>query len=498
MERRIFMKQKNLILVDKTKLQKDEAGNYILPANAEFEITPQMWMQAYALCPLDGRYQYIREDLAPYFSDFALTKYRVKVETQWLIVLICNLDESEILKEFNFPEVCSNIARIADDFNERDYFRAKEIEKINNHDVKSVEIFVAEKLQEIGFDDVESFVHFGCTSEDITNPAYAMMIQEALMDVWIPAAEKLIDELCKITVENTETAMPAHTHGQLATPTTVGKEFLNFIYRLRKSLEHLQLINTRAKFNGATGNYAAVSIAFPTVDWEEMSKGMIETLDVEFNPVTTQIESHDYMCHILDGIRHFNNVMLGLDWDMWSYISRDYLKLLVVAAEVGSSTMPQKVNPINFENSVSNVDTSNSLAVGLSNKLPVSRMQRDLSDSSSLRNWGMVLGYSLLAIKSATKGLKRVDVNKEKLQAELLDEWSVIGEAVQTMCRKYGVTDGYDQLKKLTRGKHITKEIMQEFIKSQTVFSEEDRDRLLALTPETYTGLASKIVKKYL
>ena len=271
------------------------------------------------------------------------------------------------------------ILAIYENFSDSSYVRIKEIEAITNHDVKSVELFVAENLKEIGMDNLVSFVHIGCTSEYITNSSYSNMIASALREVWIPAAERLIDSISEIAIEHADTAMLAHTHGQPATPTTVGKEFTVYVYRLRQSLENIKSIKTRAKFNGAIGNYAAISVAFPNSNWLVLSKCLIEDyLGLDFNPVTTQIESHDYICHIADGIHHFNNVLLDFDLDMWLYISMEYFKQIAVKTEVGSSTMPHKVNPIRFENSEANIDMSNAIFIALSNKLPSSRMQRDL------------------------------------------------------------------------------------------------------------------------
>ncbi len=492
------MEQNNLIVIDKAMLREDANGNLVLPKQPR-EISVRDYMQAYALCPLDGRYIEIQEELAPYFSDLALTKYRVKVAVEWVIHLIQNVHESATLQSFNFSDVIGKIRSIAEDFSENDYFRTKEIESLTHHDVKAVELLVAEKIADLGLDKLISFVHFGCTSEDVTNPAYGMMIQDALARVWFPTADRLIEKLYQLAKEHATTAMPAHTHGQLATPTTFGKEMAVFFARMHCAYMRIRMDAPTAKCNGATGNYAAAAFAFPDEDWDAIAQRLIvDKLELEFNPLTTQIEGHDYMSNIMDDIRQFNNVLLDFNWDMWSYISRDYLKQLVVASEVGSSTMPQKVNPTKFENSISNVETSNSLAVGLSNKLPVSRMQRDLTDSSSKRNLGMVFGYSLLAIESAIAGLERINVNAEKMKQELQDEWSVLGEAVQTMLRKYGVTDAYDQLKAFTRGKHITKEVMHGFIETLDILSAEDKERLLALTPEMYTGLADKLVQKYI
>lgn len=451
-----------------------------------------------ALCPLDGRYSQIGKKLAPYFSEYALVKNRVKVEVNWLVYLIENLEDSEILDDFDMNRI-PDIIHIYEEFSDSSFMRVKEIESVTNHDVKAVEIFVTEKLKEMGLDSLVSFVHIGCTSEDITNPSYANMIKSALEEVWIPAAEKLIATISGIAAQHVDTAMLAHTHGQPATPTTVGKEMTVYVYRLRKSLDNLKAIKPQAKFNGATGNYAAISMAFPYENWPDMSRIFIENyLGLKFNPVTTQIESHDYICHIADGVRHFNNVLLDFDLDMWMYISMDYFKQIPVKTEVGSSTMPHKVNPIRFENSEANIDMSNSIFMALSNKLPRSRMQRDLSDSSSQRNIGIAFGYSLQAIEQTIGGLKKVAVNEAKISADLDSKWEVLAEPIQTVLRKYGIPDAYNQLKELTRGKEISKEAIQEFIKSLDVISLEDKARLLELTPSTYVGLAGRIVKEYL
>ena len=426
------------------------------------------------LCPLDGRYSQISEKLAPYFSEYALVKNRVRIEVMWLRFLLENVKGSDILDTFDMNRL-PEIMAIYDDFSGASYVRVKEIEAVTNHDVKAVELFVAEKLKEMGFDNLVSFVHIGCTSEDISNLSYATMISGALSTVWIPAAEELIDSIAKIAINHAHTSMLAHTHGQPATPTTVGKEMMVYVHRLR------------------------ISVAFPNEDWHELSRIFVEAvLKLNFNPVTTQIENHDYICHIADGIRHFNNILLDFDVDMWLYISMDYFKQLVVSTEVGSSTMPHKVNPIRFENSESNIDMSNAIFMALSNKLSRSRMQRDLSDSSSQRNIGLGFGYSLQAINQTIGGLKKVDVNVEKLSADLAERWEVLAEPIQTILRKYGIPDAYNQLKKLTRGKNISKDAIQDFIKSLDVLSDEDKSTLLNLTPSKYIGLASKIVESEL
>jgi len=449
-------------------------------------------MEHLALGPLDGRYSEIRDKLSPYFSEYALTKNRVWVEINWLISLIDTLEE---LKNFD-KEIIKNIYN---NFNEEDYFKVKEIEKITKHDVKAVELFVGEKLKEVNLNDLISFVHIGCTSEDINNTAYANMIKSALNEVWKTEANKLIDKISEMAEKNKNIPMLAHTHGQPATPTTVGKEFAVFLHRFKRVLNQIDSIKICSKFNGATGNYSAISVAYPEYNWQELSKTFVEKyLGLEFNPVTTQIESHDYIVEVADSIRHFNNILLDLDVDMWIYISKEYFKQVAIKGEVGSSTMPHKVNPIKFENSEANVDMSNAILVALSNKLPRSRMQRDLSDSSTQRNIGLGFGYSLQAIKQTTDALNRVSVNEEKLANELNNRWELLAEPIQTILRKYKIPDAYNTLKELTRGKSISKEDIQEFILSLDILSQEDKDTLLNLTPEKYIGKAEYIVENEL
>ena len=481
-------------LVDETSWRKDMAGNLKLPTFPE-ATAETISAEHLALGPLDGRYSQIGKKLAPYFSEYALVKNRVKVEVMWLKFLLENVNGSDILDAFDMDRL-SEILAIYENFSDSSFVRIKEIEAVTNHDVKSVELFVAEKLKEMEMNSLISFVHIGCTSEDITNPSYSNMISTALKEVWIPAAEKLIDSISNIAIEHADTAMLAHTHGQPATPTTVGKELTVYAYRLKKSLENVKSIKTRAKFNGATGNYAAISVAFPKENWSVLSKLFIEEyLGLDFNPVTTQIESHDYICHILDGIRHFNNVLRDFDLDMWLYISMDYFKQIAVKTEVGSSTMPHKVNPIRFENSEANIKIGNGICSVLSDELPRSRMQRDLSDSSLQRNIGLAFGYSLQAIEQTIGGLKKVAVNDAKISADLDSKWEVLAEPIQTILRKYGIPDAYNQLKELTRGKDVSKEAIHEFIKTLDVLSDEDRRTLLELTPSSYIGLATKIVE---
>ena len=450
--------------------------------------------ESMTLCPIDGRYAGIKDALAPYFSEYALVKYRVFVEIQWLKFLIENID-NDILKRFDQSKM-NQIEAIANDFDEAAFAKIKEIEATTRHDVKAVEYYIGNTLKEMGYDYLISFVHIGCTSEDINNTSYACMIKHGLKDVWLKKANEVVDAMNKWASEHSDDAMLAHTHGQPATPTTIGKEFKVYAYRFASSIENVENIQIKAKFNGATGNYSAILTAFPNIDWPSMAKRFVEEyLGLTFNPLTTQIESHDYTCHILDGIRHFNNVLMDLDVDMWLYISMEYFKQIPVQGEVGSSTMPHKVNPIRFENSEANADMSNNICVALSNKLPKSRMQRDLSDSSSQRNLGLAFGYSLQAMNETLNGLAKCVVNKEKLAADLNEKWEVLAEPIQTMLRKYGVPDAYDTLKALTRGKSISKEDILKFVESLDVLSDEDRETLVNMTPASYIGKASELAK---
>ena len=446
------------------------------------------------LCPLDGRYSGVKDALGEYFSEYALVKYRVFVEIQWLKFLIENV-ESDVLAKFDLQDM-DKLTTISSEFNYDSFARIKEIENTTRHDVKAVEYFIDEKVDALGFGYLQSFVHIGCTSEDINNTSYACMLKYGLKDVWLPKAKEFAAIIDKWAEEHSNDAMLAHTHGQPATPTTIGKEFKVYAYRFLSSIENVEAVKIKAKFNGATGNYSAILTAFPNEDWQVLSKKFVEEyLVLTFNPLTTQIESHDYTCHILDGIRHFNNVLVDFDVDMWLYISMEYFKQIPVKGEVGSSTMPHKVNPIRFENSEANIDMSNNICIALSNKLPKSRMQRDLSDSSSQRNLGLAFGYSLQAINETMNGLAKCVVNKDKLASDLNEKWEVLAEPIQTMLRKYGVPDAYDTLKALTRGKSISKEDILKFAESLDILSDQDRQTLVDMTPASYIGLAKELAK---
>ncbi len=447
------------------------------------------------LSPLDGRYSNIKDALGDYFSEYALVKYRIHVEIEWLVFLLENIDFSA-LNGYNKEDI-EKIRSISENYSFGSYSQVKEIEKTTRHDVKAVEYFIDAELKKLGYEKLISFVHIGCTSEDINNTSYGCMLRDGLKNVWLKEAEEFQQYIDSLAIKYADIPMLAHTHGQPATPTTVGKEFKVYAYRLKSSLENIKAIKYNGKFNGATGNYSAILTAWSNLDWETLNKKFVEEyLHLNFNPLTTQIESHDYTAHLLDGIRHFNNVLVDLDVDMWLYISMEYFKQITVAGEVGSSTMPHKVNPIRFENSEANVDLSNNLCVGLSNKLTKSRMQRDLSDSSSQRNIGLALGYSLQAISETKAGLTRCVVNEAKLASDLNDKWEVLAEPIQTMLRKYGVPNAYDTLKALTRGKNISKEDILKFADSLDMLSPEDKAVLVNMTPSTYIGIANLLAKK--
>jgi adenylosuccinate lyase len=454
----------------------------------------QSQFESMTICPLDGRYGFVRDALAEYFSEYALVKYRVYVEIQWLKFLIENV-ENDILAQFDKNNM-NQIEAISKEFNYDSFKAIKDIEAVTRHDVKAVEYFIGNCLKDMGYEYLISFVHIGCTSEDINNTSYACMIKNGLKDVWLSRAKEFTNIIDSLANEYKDIAMLAHTHGQPATPTTIGKEFKVYAYRFISSIENIENVKIKAKFNGATGNYSAILTAFPNIDWQVYNKRFVEEyLGLTYNPLTTQIESHDYTCHILDGIRHFNNVLADLDVDMWLYISMEYFKQIPVKGEVGSSTMPHKVNPIRFENSEANIDMSNNICVALSNKLPKSRMQRDLSDSSSQRNIGLAFGYSIQAINETKNGLAKCVVNQEKLASDLNEKWEVLAEPIQTMLRKYGIPDAYDQLKALTRGKNISKEDILKFAESLEILSKEDRETLVHMTPASYIGYASELAE---
>jgi adenylosuccinate lyase len=449
-------------------------------------------MSIKSLTPLDGRYESIIKSLGDFFSEWALMKYRTHVEIEWLITMADNPSFSEV-RAFT-PKEVQLLRNIVTTFDEEVALKIKNIEKITNHDVKAVEYFLRDTLSPTSLSDVLEFIHFSCTSEDINNLSYALMLKEGINKVWLPAAEKLTTEVTNKAEALKDISMLAHTHGQSASPTTMGKELAVFVYRWNRQLKQIRSLEFLGKFNGAVGNFNAHQIAYPEIDWENIAKNFVEGLGLVYNPLTTQIESHDYVAECFHAINRFNNIVLDFDRDMWLYISLGYFKQKTISGEVGSSTMPHKVNPIDFENSEANLGLSNSLLDHLANKLPISRLQRDLSDSSAQRNIGSAIGYSYIALSYASKGFGKTLVNTHAIEGHLADAWEVLSEAVQTVMRKHGHSNAYDKLKEITRGKVIGEVEIKTFISSVNL-PEEDKARLLALTPQKYIGLAVELVK---
>ena len=449
-------------------------------------------MSIKSLTPLEGRYGAITQPFGDYFSEWALIKYRVHVEVEWLIAMAANPDFAEI-RPFTAEEI-SFLRNIVATFDDEKALRIKEIERTTNHDVKAVEYFLRETMGAMSLGDLLEFIHFSCTSEDINNLSYALMLKHGVNDVWLPSAETLVKMVSAMAEEEKDIPMLAHTHGQSASPTTIGKELAVFVYRWNRQLKQIRALEYLGKFNGAVGNFNAHSIAYPEVDWEQVSRSFVESLGLTYNPLTTQIESHDYVAEAFHALARFNNILLDFDRDMWLYISMGYFKQKAIPGEVGSSTMPHKINPIDFENSEANLGLSNAVLDHLANKLPISRLQRDLSDSSAQRNMGTGLAHSHIAITYTLKGLKKTVVNQEALAADLNHAWEVLAEAVQTVMRKFGHANSYDKLKAITRGKGISETDIKSFIESVDLPA-TDKQRLLALSPAQYVGIASSLLK---
>ena len=446
-----------------------------------------------ALSPVDGRYGAKVDALRPVFSEYGLIRARVRVEVEWLLALAAHPGIAE-LKPFS-AEASARLRDLAAGFSVADAERVKDIERTTNHDVKAVEYFIKERLRE----DAElgpalEFVHFACTSEDINNLSYSLMLAEARREVLQPALGKLDAKLRELAHEHAELPMLSRTHGQTASPTTVGKEIANVLARLRRQLKQLDAVELQGKINGAVGNYNAHVVAYPEVDWAALAKTLVEGLGLHFNPYTTQIEPHDCIAELCDVQRRINT--LGIDFcrDVWGYISLGYFKQAVKAGEVGSSTMPHKVNPIDFENAEGNFGIANGLLEHFAAKLPISRWQRDLTDSTVLRALGVAFAHSLIAIDALMRGLNKLSADPDRLAADLDAAWEVLAEPVQTVMRRHGLPNPYEQLKALTRGHGITQESMRAFIASLDL-PEHDKTRLLMLTPGDYTGLAAKLAK---
>ena len=447
-----------------------------------------------AISPLDGRYYDKLQSLRPIFSEFGLIRFRTIVEVRWLQMLAehANLPELPALSS----AAQSQLDTIVQNFSEQDALRVKQLEAGINHDVKAVEYFLKEQTsghQELN--KISEFIHFGCTSEDVNNLAYGLMLETARQSCLLPALNEITKELQTLTQDYAAQPMLSRTHGQPATPTTVGKEMANFLARLKRQIEQLKVTPILGKLNGASGNYNALAITYPQVDWQKLSKNFINQLGLGWNPHTTQIEPHDYMAELFAILIRINTILIDFNRDMWGYISLNYFQQKALDNEVGSSVMPHKINPIDFENAEGNLGIANALLEHFSGKLPISRWQRDLSDSTVLRNIGVALGHCLLAYQSTCRGLQKSLPHAETLAKDLNEHWEVLAEPIQTVMRRYGVEQPYEKLKALTRGQAVTRELLGEFIKTQELPSEV-KETLLKLTPENYLGYAAELAKQ--
>ena len=443
-----------------------------------------------AISPIDGRYRGKTEPLADYFSEYALIRYRVRVEIEYFIAL-CELPLPQLM-DFNHS-LFDDLRNIYREFTPADAQRVKDIEAVTNHDVKAVEYFIKEKLGSMGLDNIErfkEFIHFGLTSQDINNTSVPLSIKEALEDVYYPLLEELIEQLHDYAEQWKNIPMLAKTHGQPASPTRLGKEIMVYVYRLEEQLRGLKEIPVTAKFGGATGNFNAHHVAYPQYDWREFGNAFVsEKLGLEREQYTTQISNYDWLGAIFDAMRRINTIIIDLDRDFWMYISMDYFKQKIKKGEVGSSAMPHKVNPIDYENSEGNLGIANAILQFLAAKLPVSRLQRDLTDSTVLRNVGVPMGHALIAFQSTLKGLRKLILNEEKLQQDLDNTWAVVAEAIQTILRREAYPNPYETLKALTRtNEGINANTIANFIETLDV-SEEVKEELRAITPSTYTGI---------
>ncbi len=448
-----------------------------------------------ALSPLDGRYHGKVDALRRYFSEFGLIRYRVLIEIEWLKALSTDPSIVEIAP-FSAATI-AQLDQIAAQFSEADAEQIKTIEKRTNHDVKAIEYWLRDKLS--GNPETAKtleFIHFACTSEDINNLSHALMLQAGRDAVMLPTLDVLIARLRKLAHQLADLPMLCRTHGQTATPSTLGKEMANVVHRLQHARARIASVEMLGKINGAVGNYNAHLAAYPNVDWESFARKFVEARGITFNPYTTQIEPHDAMAELFDAYARANTILIDLNRDLWGYISLGYFKQKVVAGEVGSSTMPHKVNPIDFENSEGNLGLANALLRHLSEKLPISRWQRDLTDSTVLRNMGVALGYTLLAYESCLKGLNKLEANPQRLAEDLDNSWEVLAEPIQTVMRRYNIANAYDKLKDLTRGKGgINRESLRAFIQTLDI-PEAEKQRLFALTPESYIGKAAELAKR--
>ena len=445
-----------------------------------------------AISPLDGRYGSKVASLREVFSEYGLVKRRVEVEVRWLQCLAAHpgIEEVPSLSD----EASSFLDDIVRNFSEADANAIKGIERTTNHDVKAVEYFLKERVAAVPeLAAVSEFIHFACTSEDINNLSHALMLRDGV-NVTRPAMQRIIDQLTQLAVDQAEQPMLSRTHGQTASPSTLGKELANVVARLRRQLDQVDQVKPLGKMNGAVGNYNAHLATYPEVDWQANASQFVSSLGLAWNPYTTQIEPHDYIAELFDALARFNTILIDFNRDVWGYISLGYFKQKTIAGEVGSSTMPHKVNPIDFENSEGNLGLANAILAHMAQKLPVSRWQRDLTDSTVLRNMGVAFGYCLLAYESALKGIGKLEVNSPRIAADLDASWEVLAEPIQTVMRRYGIAEPYEKLKALTRGQAITRETLSAFV-SGLDMPEEARQALLALTPANYIGNAADQAK---
>ncbi|GAC10212.1 adenylosuccinate lyase [Paraglaciecola chathamensis] len=447
-----------------------------------------------AVSPIDGRYADKTAELRSIFSEFGLLKYRVQVEVRWLQKL-ASTAAIEQVPAFS-AEANAILDNIVATFDESHAGRIKEIERTTNHDVKAVEYFLKEQVaQNEELNAVNEFIHFACTSEDINNMSHALMLKEARDRVILPYTDKLVDELKRLAKEYQSIPMMARTHGQPASPTTMGKEMANVAYRLERQRKQIAEVAVLGKVNGAVGNYNAHLSAYPSLDWAQFAQEFVTSLGVTLNPFTTQIEPHDYIAELFDAVARFNTILIDFNRDVWGYIALGHFKQKTIAGEIGSSTMPHKVNPIDFENSEGNLGLANALFGHLASKLPVSRWQRDLTDSTVLRNLGVGVGYAIIAYQATLKGISKLQVNEQSLLNELDNNWELLAEPIQTVMRRYGIEKPYEKLKELTRGKKVNQQIMAEFIDGLEL-PDEAKVQLKKLTPSNYIGQAVDLVNQ--
>jgi len=446
-----------------------------------------------SISPIDGRYGDKTGPLKSIFSEFGLIKYRVLVEVRWLQAISMNSQISEV-PEFS-SESNAVLSSITNNFSLEDAKAIKEIEKTTNHDVKAVEYFLKEKVSAVPeLHNASEFIHFACTSEDINNLSHALMLEDG-REVLLSEMKKVLNLISDLAKDNADIAMLSRTHGQTASPTTIGKEMANFSYRLMRQIEQLNNVQIMGKFNGAVGNFNAHLTAYPEIDWPHVSKDFIESLGINYSPYSSQIESHDYIAEYFHALNRFNTIMIDFCRDVWGYISLGYFTQKTIEGEIGSSTMPHKVNPIDFENAEGNLGLAIAIGEHFATKLPVSRWQRDLSDSTVLRNLGVGCAHSLISYASITKGILKLEVNESKLMADLNEAWEVLAEPIQTVMRRYGVENPYEKLKSLTRGKTIDAKILADFISSLEI-PQEAKEELLKLTPSNYIGEAIKLARE--